>query len=1555
MKRHIHALLITPVILLTLFFILGETSWRTTLTETISSIPVVTQRAAVSDFNSSLVAYYTFDDTTNDSAGSNNGTVSGGPTYTTGKVNRALVLDGVDDVVSTPAGISGSDFSYSFWMKNTGLTSGTPIAFGSYKFCGRDGTNLRCTVDGDSSGAATAGNVYDGNWHHIVFVNSGNTQKIYKDGVLAGSATETVNTSGAQVRIGNRISSSSFLAATIDEMFIYNKALSLDEVGQLYGFTGGLVVDNTGTPTQPNTPTGQGTVVTDPVIVPTTPTPNPVVEQQAKNLIAPTNLMDTEDYAGSKGEADPTGSFDMYYSWEYNGSGQEGFVLEASRDAFNTVSGVTTLASPSARTALVHMNASTEYWYRVRAYITNNGQKEYSPSSNVMHFWSIQKPLYFTVYTQDPTQATIEWHPRSTVETGYKIERSSDGGKNFSVIVARPSGDFLTNTNHGGDLLYTDYNLSQGVTYIYRVYGYIVGSSPEKFSPYAFPPQQAIAPSLAPAAPTISARTSVVSANGDKNNPTTVRVSITDNSNNETKFNVERSTDQVNWTYLGFISWSAGEKVFSDRAGLLLGTRYYYRVTAVNNTAQSAYAYLTVPVSIPNAPPTGVTAWYVWRGATGTLSGESWANAWGDVDQINWSAIKPGDTLYISGDDYGKGFSISSSGVQGNPIKIRPGSAAPNPTGHDGRVIVSSINFNGSNWVTLDGSKDASFVPNSALDIKQNINMEVRNAPSHGIYNGTSATGISVRFVEVNTVNGIGIYFNGNPLEKIDIYGVYVHHTTSVGINFNGTGSEGYASIKLQKSLIEYTADDLVQIAGTGTIKGNIMRYNNDVGAGHADGIQTVSANYVDISENIIANRSKSSYVVVLRSATSGTYGHWRVVNNLFYYSNPADSVITEGVFLSAMSLFEPCTSDPTKKCAGQYIPSVHWDDITIANNTFVNLDKMTVINVGRRPAEVGQVTISNFTIKNNIIYNSGGDGAPVGLSGASGGFVYAMNSFAVHNNIVYGSGSKSISYNGLEYTPEQVNSVAGFSGNSSAEPKFVNLAGSDFHLSSIDTAAINKGLNLSNLGFATDFDGAARGAGGAWDIGAYEYTGQTPSMADDVAAGLVGNWNFDNDTFSLAKNDTYRTIDFADMSGKGNAANCQSAFALNGTTYNQCPAVGSGPDGSRAAEFSGLTMCDNSADYLAIPKTSDISSMTRGSVALWVSNRSNGNDGLNYRVLDGLRTGLRNTWQFRRDGDLFYTLTLNSDTGAETDILKFPGNASVAGSWNHYAFTWDGVTIKGYYNGSYFGQASMVGFSSFDISNYLAIGTLMHGEPRNTNDSGNCVRQYGAPAGMYAFPNAGFFGGKVDDIRIYNRPLTGSEVASLARKTLTPSNQFMLIQSKMGDGIGGCGTRCAEAYNPGTVVTLTPNPGKNTTFIGWGGDCSGTGTCRITMNGPKNVTATYKRTTHVVASFEAENGSLTNGTVPSWAFISKGGSIYQPIQVTTVEQGGRASYDFNLEKAGDYYVVAKINAPSGAANSVFLNIDSEPTSPTMIWDPKPQKGEVVAKMLRLTLLNSLA
>jgi hypothetical protein len=57
------------------------------------------------------------------------------------------------------------------------------------------------------------------------------------------------------------------------------------------------------------------------------------------------------------------------------------------------------------------------------------------------------------------------------------------------------------------------------------------------------------------------------------------------------------------------------------------------------------------------------------------------------------------------------------------------------------------------------------------------------------------------------------------------------------------------------------------------------------------------------------------------------------------------------------------------------------------------------------------------------------------------------------------------------------------------------------------------------------------------------------------------------------------------------------------------------------------------------------------------------------------------------------------------------------------------------------------------------------------------------------------------------------------------------------------CGSDCSEAYAEGTVVTLTGTPGPSSTFAGWSGGCSGTGTCQVTMNFPVSVTATFTAT----------------------------------------------------------------------------------------------------------------
>jgi hypothetical protein len=76
--------------------------------------------------------------------------------------------------------------------------------------------------------------------------------------------------------------------------------------------------------------------------------------------------------------------------------------------------------------------------------------------------------------------------------------------------------------------------------------------------------------------------------------------------------------------------------------------------------------------------------------------------------------------------------------------------------------------------------------------------------------------------------------------------------------------------------------------------------------------------------------------------------------------------------------------------------------------------------------------------------------------------------------------------------------------------------------------------------------------------------------------------------------------------------------------------------------------------------------------------------------------------------------------------------------------------------------------------------------------------------------------------------------------------------QLSMGkDGSGGgtvtsdpaginCGYACSAEFDYGTLVTLTAVADTGSTFTGWGGACSGTGDCVVTMDTAKSVTATF-------------------------------------------------------------------------------------------------------------------
>jgi hypothetical protein len=57
------------------------------------------------------------------------------------------------------------------------------------------------------------------------------------------------------------------------------------------------------------------------------------------------------------------------------------------------------------------------------------------------------------------------------------------------------------------------------------------------------------------------------------------------------------------------------------------------------------------------------------------------------------------------------------------------------------------------------------------------------------------------------------------------------------------------------------------------------------------------------------------------------------------------------------------------------------------------------------------------------------------------------------------------------------------------------------------------------------------------------------------------------------------------------------------------------------------------------------------------------------------------------------------------------------------------------------------------------------------------------------------------------------------------------------------CGSACSAQFTSGTPVTLTAAPATGSVFLGWAGSgCSGTGTCQLTMDSDKPVTANFDR-----------------------------------------------------------------------------------------------------------------
>ena len=184
-----------------------------------------------------------------DGSGFGNHCTINGASWVAGKVKNALSFDGVDDYVDcgNSKSLYPEKFTVQLWAKSATLTWNDNGWMASMRDKSgfvvhpvKDGKSVRFYIIDDTGSYYIIGTVTPSDitlWHHYAATWDGSDAKIYLDGTLrrttaltlsrlvAGTNTLSIGSDGGMGRFGNGL---------VDEVRIYNRALSADEIVALY-------------------------------------------------------------------------------------------------------------------------------------------------------------------------------------------------------------------------------------------------------------------------------------------------------------------------------------------------------------------------------------------------------------------------------------------------------------------------------------------------------------------------------------------------------------------------------------------------------------------------------------------------------------------------------------------------------------------------------------------------------------------------------------------------------------------------------------------------------------------------------------------------------------------------------------------------------------------------------------------------------------------------------------------------------------------------------------------------------------------------------------------------------------------------------------------------------------------------------------------------------------------------------------------------------------------------------------------------------------------------
>lgn len=249
-------------------FLLGIGSFNVVSAATINS-----SRSASyfqnSGINSGLIGWWTFDgkDALTDKSGQNQNGTNYGADVTSGRIGQAMSFNGSSDYISFGANALyalANDVSVSAWVYVTDMDASRrgPIVskrhgYSIYAAGGNGTMSYLCyegyTDSGWGNNFCSSSRVLTKNrWHHVALSFKANTyDALYVDGVLVGNGVPVGGHSGYYENLlvgwggSGEWGTPPYFAGKIDDVRVYNRAISIAEVKQLYALGSSATINKT--------------------------------------------------------------------------------------------------------------------------------------------------------------------------------------------------------------------------------------------------------------------------------------------------------------------------------------------------------------------------------------------------------------------------------------------------------------------------------------------------------------------------------------------------------------------------------------------------------------------------------------------------------------------------------------------------------------------------------------------------------------------------------------------------------------------------------------------------------------------------------------------------------------------------------------------------------------------------------------------------------------------------------------------------------------------------------------------------------------------------------------------------------------------------------------------------------------------------------------------------------------------------------------------------------------------------------------------------------------